>query len=57
MGGVVSGEIEGVGLFFVCGGADFCEGRIGTAEALRVGAAIRPARRGQMPCGICLINF
>ena len=48
MGGVVSGAIEGVGLF-LCGGADFCEGRIGTAEALRVGAAIRPARRGQMP--------
>ena len=22
----------------MCGGADFCEGRIGTAEALRVGA-------------------
>ena len=53
MGGVVSGEIEGVGLFFVCGGADFCEGRIGTAEALR-GGGRRYAPQGG---GKCLAAF
>ena len=55
MGGVVSEAIEGVGLFLCVGGADFCEWRIGTAEALRVRAGW--AMGGLRGGGKCLEAF